>query len=184
MMNKKKPPIQINSKQIYLRYPSKKDSEKFIGKSINSRKFHKGLVSPPQDLESFNAYLKRNESEANENLLICLKSNDEIIGVINFSQIFYGGFKNAYLGYYLFAEFSGKGLMTEALNLALKYAFNNLKLHRLEANIQPQNQASINLVKRCGFAKEGFSPKYLKIGGKWCDHERWAIIKENWESRK
>ena len=73
--------------------------------------------------------------------------------------------------------------MSEAINLILKYSFNNLKLHRIEANIQPHNTASIEVVKRCGFSKEGFSPKYLKVGGKWRDHERWAIIKENWNSK-
>ncbi len=166
-----------------MRYPKKLDAADFIEKGKKSKNFHKGLVSPPSDIKSFEEYIAKNNSDSNENLLICLKNSDEIIGVINFSQIFYGGFKNAYLGYYLFQEFSGKGFMTEALKLALKFAFQRLKLHRLEANIQPHNLTSKNLVMRCGFSMEGFSPKYLKINGKWCDHERWAIIKEDWEKR-
>jgi ribosomal-protein-alanine N-acetyltransferase len=71
--------------------------------------------------------------------------------------------------------------MTEAVELILKHAFVNLKLHRVEANVQPQNTPSINVLKRCGFTKEGFSRNYLKICGKWRDHERWAIIKEDWK---
>ena len=70
--------------------------------------------------------------------------------------------------------------MTEGLRLTLKYAFKVLKLHRVEANIRPDNVASIKLVRRCGFKREGFSPKYLKIGGRWRDHERWAIRTDNW----
>jgi [ribosomal protein S5]-alanine N-acetyltransferase len=71
-------------------------------------------------------------------------------------------------------------LMTEGLRLTLKYAFKVLKLHRVEANIQPGNVASIKLVRRCGFTREGFSPRYLKIGGRWRDHERWAVRADNW----
>jgi ribosomal-protein-alanine N-acetyltransferase len=74
--------------------------------------------------------------------------------------------------------------MTEAVRLILKHAFVNLKLHRVEAKVQAHNAPSINVLKRCGFTKEGFSPKYLKIGGKWRDHERWAIIKEDWRNKK
>ena len=59
---------------------------------------------------------------------------------------------------------------------ALQHAFKSMKLHRLEANIQPGNAASIALVRSCGFSKEGYSPRYLKIGGRWRDHERWAIL--------
>ena len=58
----------------------------------------------------------------------------------------------------------------------MRHAFRRLKLHRLEANIQPTNAPSIGLARACGFAREGYSPRYLKIGGRWRDHERWAIL--------
>ena len=58
----------------------------------------------------------------------------------------------------------------------VNFAFKKLRLHRLEANIQPENKASIALAKTCGFKKEGFSPKFIKKGGKWKDHERWALL--------
>ena len=106
------------------------------------------------------------------------------MGSINLSQIFRGAFQSAYLGYQVAAPFAGRGYMSEALPLVLRYAFDKLKLHRLEANIQPHNAASIALVKRAGFTKEGYSPKYLKIGGRWRDHERWAMLAESWRSRK
>jgi [ribosomal protein S5]-alanine N-acetyltransferase len=66
--------------------------------------------------------------------------------------------------------------MREGLNAVVRHAFKNMKLHRLEANIQPNNLRSIRLVQACGFSQEGFAPRYLKIGGRWRDHERWAIL--------
>ena len=66
----------------------------------------------------------------------------------------------------------------------LRHAFDTLRLHRLEANIQPSNQASIALVRRAGFTREGFSRRYPKINGRWRDHERWAILREDWLARR
>jgi ribosomal-protein-alanine N-acetyltransferase len=71
--------------------------------------------------------------------------------------------------------------MSEGIELVLEHAFGSMGLHRLEANIQPSNAASIALAKRAGFRLEGFSPRYLKIDGHWRDHERWAIVAEDRE---
>jgi ribosomal-protein-alanine N-acetyltransferase len=103
-----------------------------------------------------------------------------ILGAVELSQIARGGFQSAYLGYHLGAPFAGQGYMTEALRLTMRHAFRVLKLHRMEANIQPSNRASIVLVKRLGFRREGYSRRYLKVAGRWRDHERWAILKEDW----
>lgn len=102
------------------------------------------------------------------------------MGAINLSQIFLGPFRSAYLGYYIGAAHARQGYMTEGLQLMLRYAFKQLKLHRIEANVQPHNVSSIALIKRAGFVREGYSPRYLKIGGRWRDHERWAILSEHW----
>ncbi len=99
-----------------------------------------------------------------------------MVGVVNITNIVLGKFCSAHLGYYVFAGFERQGFMREGLQAAVRYAFTKLKLHRLEANIQPDNHASIALVKSCGFTKEGYSPRYLQIGGQWRDHERWAVV--------
>ena len=82
------------------------------------------------------------------------------------------------------APYARRGYATEALELVVRFAFGKLKLHRIEANIQPDNVASLALARRAGFQREGYSPRYLKIGGRWRDHERWAILAENWRGRR
>jgi ribosomal-protein-alanine N-acetyltransferase len=70
------------------------------------------------------------------------------------------------------------------MRLVLRRSFVELRRHRVEANIQPGNGASIALARRCGFVREGFSEWYLKVGGRWRDHERWAIRAEQWRAQR
>jgi ribosomal-protein-alanine N-acetyltransferase len=107
-------------------------------------------------------------------------SDGAVVGSIEISRIARGNFQSAYLGYRIAAAERRRGYMTEALQLALRHAFRVLKLHRVEANIEPGNEASIALVQRAGFTREGFSRRYLKHGGRWRDHERWALLREDW----
>ncbi len=175
--------LKIQGDKVYLRYVSLDDSSEFIEVNKSSIEFYKGLTSPILDIESFTTYCERNENEANECFVICQTVDNNIVGAINLSQIFRKGFQNAYLGYSLGVNFIGKGFMTEAVNLILRHSFETLKLHRIEANVQPHNLASIKVLQKCGLTKEGFSRKYLKIDDIWFDHERWAIIFEDWEER-
>jgi ribosomal-protein-alanine N-acetyltransferase len=116
------------------------------------------------------------DEQSHWGFLVCHRDTGAIAGVIDISNAVRGSFQSAYLGYYAFAGCDRQGLMREGLQAVLRYAFRTLKLHRLEANIQPGNIASITLVRTCGFKKEGFSPRYLKVYGRWRDHERWAIL--------
>ena len=103
---------------------------------------------------------------------------------MNGRQIVRVRLQSAYVGYYAFTPHAGRGYMTEGLTLALRRAFGPLRLHRVEANIQPGNEPSRALARRLGFRREGFSPRYLKIGGRWRDHERWALLAEDWLRRR
>jgi [ribosomal protein S5]-alanine N-acetyltransferase len=183
-MSEKNRRLRVNGKKVYLRYVAHDDYEEMQTMFRESRRFYRGLINPPLDCESFTAYVDRNLDPANECFVICRQSDDKIVGAINLSQIFRKAFQNAYLGYSLGVKYTGAGFMTEAVALVLRHAFVNLKLHRVEANVQPENLASIAVLQRCGFTKEGFSEKYLKISGRWRDHERWAIVKENWRNKK
>lgn len=174
----------IVGESVFLRPPMKPDIEEFIALNRASTRLHRGLVSPPTQPEQFASFLKRCRGADCACFLVCRVEDGRIVGSINLSQIFLGAFRNAYLGYYVGARYSGQGYLTEAIHLMLEYAFEQLKLHRLEANIQPGNIASIALVERAGFIREGFSRRYLKIYGRWRDHERWAIIAEDWKSKR
>ncbi len=172
----------MKAKIVYLRKPTAEDFDELAALYKSSRRLHRGLVSPNFSRENFGDLLKRNKGEDYESFLICTGATNQIAGTITLSQIFRKSFSNAYLGYLLGENFTGKSYMTEAVELILNHSFTNLKLHRVEANVQPQNAPSIKVLERCGFTKEGFSRKYLKINGRWRDHERWAIIKEDWKT--
>lgn len=166
---------QLIGKKIFLRQPLRSDLKEVIALNKSSVSLHRGLASPPKTELAFENFLRRTEREDVLCFLICRREDECIVGLINLSQIFRGPFQNAYLGYYIGQPFANRGYMTEAIHLVLRHAFKTLKLHRLEANIQPGNKASLALVRRAGFTKEGYSRRYLKIGGRWRDHERWAI---------
>jgi [ribosomal protein S5]-alanine N-acetyltransferase len=154
------------------------DCEEFLGAVKRSRKLHRGWVSPPSTEKTFRELLTRAKKDDFCSFLICRKDTRAIAGIVNISRIFYGPFRSAYLGFYVFEGYQAQGLMREGLRLVLRVAFRRLKLHRLEANIQPENRRSAALVKSLGFQLEGFSPKYLKVGGRWRDHNRWAILRD------
>lgn len=174
------PRITTRTARVIIRSPTIDDSAELTALVRSSRRLHAGLVHPPTSARGFRAALERWSGNEHEPFIIARKDDDRIIGMANFSQIFRGPFCSAYLGYWVGQPFAGEGYMTEGVSLALNEAFGRLKLHRVEANLQPQNDASRGLVKRLGFRKEGYSPRYLKIGGRWRDHERWAILREEW----
>ena len=162
--------------RVRIRRVALADERKFLASVRASRALHRPWVQAPSTPHQFRAYVRRIQHPENRGLLVCARETGALVGVINISNIVRGLFRSAYLGYYAFAGFERQGLMSDGLRAVVRHAFTVMKLHRLEANIQPGNAASIALARSCGFAREGFSPRYLKIGGRWRDHERWAIL--------
>ena len=161
------------------------DRAAFLAMVRDSRDLHRPWAYPPEREDQFEELLARAAREDVLCLLVRpLEAPREIAGVFTVSQIVRGLFQSAYLGYYAAAGHSGRGLMREAMAMVLDHAFGPLGLHRLEANIQPGNEASIALARGAGFRLEGFSPRYLLIGGQWRDHERYAITAEEWRQNK
>lgn len=146
----------------------------------DSRGFYSGRVTTTGTTAAFRTYLAKSRTPAAACRLIWRRADDTLLGAININEIVRGFFQSGYLGYYVGAAYAGQGYMTEALQLMLRFAFRRLKLHRVEANILPNNHASLALVRRAGFRHEGRSPRYVKIAGRWRDHERWALLAEHW----
>ena len=167
--------------RVAIRPPRAGDGPAFLSAVGRSRSLHYPWVSPPATTKAFASYVERAVSESHRGFLVIHRQTGDIVGVINLNDLIRGAFHNAFLGYYSFLPHAGGGLMYEGMRLVLSHAFRKLKLHRLEANIQPGNRASIALAQKCGFVREGFSRRYLKIFGRWKDHERWALLSEDFD---
>jgi ribosomal-protein-alanine N-acetyltransferase len=176
--NPNKPPA---PPRVLIRPPTMDDCAAFLGATRRSRALHRRwITAKPATRKEFANYMARFDGvSVYRYLVIHRERENEIVGVISINNVVRGAFQSGALGYYAFSPYAGQGLMTEALRLVIAEAFGKLKLHRLEANIQPGNLASIALAKKCGFRCEGLSPRMLKICGKWRDHERWAILAED-----
>ncbi len=165
---------------ITVHSPSPADAAEFVEAVRRSRDLHRPWVRPASTVELFDAYLERAARDDQRSFLIRDASSGQLAGFINANNIVFGALQSAYLGYAAFEGTQRKGLMTAGLRAAITSLFVDDRLHRVEANIQPGNVASLALVRRLGFSKEGFSPKYLFIEGEWRDHERWALTAESW----
>ncbi len=165
--------------KVRLVTPSLAYEAAFLNAVRNSRSLHGTLVSPPSTRERFRAYLARTKQPNFLAHLVCLP-NQELAGAINLSELVRGNFCSAYLGYYALAPHAGQGFMRAGLRLVIARAFRRHRLHRIEANIQPGNARSIALIRSLGFRREGLSPRYLKVAGRWRDHARFAITREEW----
>lgn len=155
------------------------DSEEFTRHARLSTGHHRPWLFPPVTATTYAVYARKLiEDPGRAGFLVCERETGAIAGFININNIVEGGFRSGAIGYGAFAHAVGRGLMGEGLGLLVRHAFGAMDLHRLEANIQPANTASIGLVSGAGFRLEGFSPDFLFIDGAWRDHERWAITTE------
>jgi ribosomal-protein-alanine N-acetyltransferase len=164
-------------RRVHIRPIRAADEAEFLRRVRASRELHRPWSYPPTTRQAFRELVGRDD-ETNARIVVCRNVDGGIVGYFGLGQIFYGHFRSAYLGYYAFHPFEGQGFMREGLGLVLSYAFGDLRLHRVQASIQPENERSIALVRGAGFRREGLALRYLKIGGRWRDHEHWAITAE------
>ncbi|MFI9595452.1 GNAT family N-acetyltransferase [Nonomuraea sp. NPDC052265] len=161
--------------RVELRPLTRSDQDEFCSLVRASAELHQPWMQLPSTAEQFQTWMHRFDDGLNLGFLIRVRETGAAAGTVNINSIIRGRYQGASLGYAAFAPSAGQGYMTDGLTLALQHAFTDLRLHRLEANIQPANKASLALARRLGFRHEGLSPAYLYIDGAWRDHERWSI---------
>ena len=164
--------------ELSLARATRDDAAALIAANRENREYHQPWTSPFTDQQGFDGWFARLGSDMIS--FVARTADSDIIGVITLSRIVMGNFRSCYCGFYGMRRLAGYGLMTAAMRQVIVLAWNELGLHRMEANIQPGNHRSRALMQRLGFKQEGFSPRYLCIGGEWRDHERWALLEEDY----
>jgi [ribosomal protein S5]-alanine N-acetyltransferase len=160
--------------------PRSGDATEFLKLVDESRPYHEGLVEPPATRESFAAYVRRSKGPTHAGFLVWTEGR--LIGAVNLNNIVRGALESGSLGYYRLGDGGHPGALRSAVSAVADHAFDSLGLHRLEANIQPSNTRSRELVEALGFRLEGLSVEYLRVGGQWQNHERWALLAHEWKA--
>lgn len=170
----------LETERLFLTLAPPDSAEKMVQfLSENTEHFSPWDATPPenfQDVDYWKIRLADAFTAFREGRALRLKlfhrdnKDGEIIGTCNFDQIYRGPFQSCYLGYKIAAKYEGEGMMHEALDAAIAYVFEELKLHRVMANYMPNNVRSGHLLNRLGFRVEGTAKDYLFINGDWRDH--------------
>ena len=183
------PSLILDAFRVYLRPPQATDVRKWIGVRHRNRDYLKPF-EPAWDANCLteNYFQRRLARQIHEwdtglgnSFLIFKKDGDELIGGMNINHICRGAGQYASLGYWIDEAHQGQGYMAEALRVTLKYAFEELQLHRVHAACIVKNARSRNLLLRCGFREEGFAERYIAIDGEWQDHHLFGITFEDWQ---
>jgi len=179
--------LALETERLRLSVLRKSEAQRVTAYFVKNRDFHKKYAQTHTD-DYFTVSMQRKYLAYDYNsfldgslvpLWITLKETGEIIGRVSFFNFAFGGMMSCACGYHLDKEHTGKGYMTEALKGAMAFVFDEYKMHRIEAFIVPDNEPSLNLVKRCGFHYEGKRISYMHINGKYRDHEAFYILEDD-----
>jgi ribosomal-protein-alanine N-acetyltransferase len=130
------------------------------------------------DFHSYRLEQYVQSEKANEEFRFGVFDQSRLVANINLTAIEYGAFLNGRLGYSVDGDYAGQGIATEYVNYVCDFAFGNLHLHRLEANVMPRNVASRRVMEKCGFEIVGRSPQMVRIAGVWEDHDMFARVRD------
>ena len=181
--------MELKGSRILVKILEDNDAEKLLDLELKNRDFFQTYTplreSDFYTLEGQLDRIRKNKEKKDLDELysfgIYVIETEELIGNITLTEVLRGPLQSCYIGYYLDKNHNGKGYMTEAVRLVVSYAFNELKLHRLEAGVMPHNIGSIKVLEKSGFHKEGIAKKNVKINGRWEDHQVLAIVNDNAE---
>ncbi|TME19529.1 MAG: 30S ribosomal protein S5 alanine N-acetyltransferase [Chloroflexi bacterium] len=180
----------LTTERLYLRVATDKDLGAVLEFFRSNRDFLEPYEPPRPDgfySERFwREQLSRHRRafEAGTAILLFMfakEASSRVVGQLSFTGIVRGAAQMCYLGYALAEAEQGKGYMTEALREAIRYMFEEQNLHRIMANFMPTNQRSNNVLRRLGFAIEGYARDYLLIKGEWRDHVLSSITNPSWQ---
>lgn len=174
----------IIANTIYIRPLGLEDAEECLDFQVHNRSFFEAFamerpidfytITGQQNLIERKIIAAKNDTDYYFGIF--LQSTGTLIGTMQLFQVLRGSLQSAYIGYFLDKEHNGKGYTTEATKLLVEFGFEVLKLHRIEAGVMPHNIASIRVLEKAGFEKEGIARKNVRINGKWEDHQVLAII--------
>ncbi|WP_206922718.1 GNAT family N-acetyltransferase [Alicyclobacillus suci] len=172
---------------IYMRFLEETDASAKLDLNLRNRSFFESyLTTRTEDfytlnyqMNSIRSGIASKEKDEGYFLGVFLPDSDDLIGIVSLTEVVRGPLQSCWLGYSLDQAQNGRGYTTEAVRLVVDYAFQVLKLHRIEAGVMPHNSASIRVLEKSGFEKEGLSKKNVLINGKWEDHLHFAIVNPN-----
>jgi ribosomal-protein-alanine N-acetyltransferase len=172
---------------VWLRYPQPVDYSSWAELRTLSRQ-HLGPWEPLWARDeltraAFRRRLRHYQRELREDqgypLFIFRESDGALLGGLTISNVRRGVTQAAGIGYWIGAPYTGRGYMSDAVQAVLPFAFGNLRLHRLEAACLPNNVASMRVLEKAGFQREGLARRYLKINGIWQDHVLYALLEDD-----
>ena len=176
----------VRGEGVYLRPPDMRDFEAWAGLRERSRAFLTPWEPtwPGDDLtrSSFRRRLRRHQQEIDSDEaypFLVFREDDALLGGLTLGQVKRGVVQAATLGYWIGAPYAGRGFMSRAARAAISFAFSTLRLHRIEASCLPHNEASIRLLERVGFTREGYARAYLRINGAWQDHLLYSLLESD-----
>jgi len=147
-----------------------------------------GSADPVADADAFrsrcSAWDRQRQFDAAYGFGLFLRTDDRLIGEVSLGTVHRGPFQSASIGYWIDRRHAGNGYVPEGVALIIRYGFDDLHLHRLEAAIVPRNAPSRRVVAKLGLREEGTSERFLQINGVFEDHVRFAITVEEWEERR
>ena len=177
--------LRLHGEHVNLKILTTEDAKDMLD-YYNRNKEHLKKYEPTRDewfysIEAQRQVLLENYKQFLNGVGVCfgIYKDEKLIGKIQMSSVVLGVFKSGIVGYSIDSEQQGKGYMKETLKLLMKYAFNEMGIHRIEASTLVDNFKSQGVLKSCNFTELGLNKNYLFINGKWRDHITFYTIKEN-----
>lgn len=187
------PRLRLEDPPTAIRPTSPDDAEEQLALRRANRD-HTGPWDPRRDESFYTAAGQRLELELDQRAwaagtayafaVLAMDEGDRLIGRVALANVVRGPWQNATLGYWIDHRAGGRGHATRAVRLALRYAFDEVGLHRVQPAIIPRNAKSLRVAEKVGFRREGRALRYLKINGTWEDHEIYALTSEDWEAMR